>query len=328
MCGACGGNKKGPRMVKIPRPKEAPLPPPRQDVPMDPALVDAAKREVNKALQSSDPLVRIQALEALRNVPGADAENHIVNALRDRDGGVRFAAAMMAGELRVASASPVLLGLADTERDPNVSVAVRFALHKLGDANRSQDLVTFARNEDPRVRRNVALVLGLLGEQSARSKILRVMRGDIDPLVREQALEALWRLGDEEALKPLIALTVSGYADDRIIGLLALAAPKRQIVREHVRGLLAGDDVQVEVTLVAARAMGMLGSDEGYKLATDATRSPDPNQRFLAAAALGAIGRTDAQNELRRLLGDSVPNVQLAAASALLEVAQHQPNRG
>ena len=121
-------------------------------------------------------------------------------------------------------------------------------------------------------------MLGLLGETSAPDSILRPMRKlDADPLVRQQALEAMWRLGDEEALKPLVALTASRYADDKIIGLLALAAPRRQLVREHVRGLLAGDDVHVEVTLVAARAMGMLGSDEGYKIAAGrraAARTP------------------------------------------------------
>jgi HEAT repeat protein len=86
--------------------------------------------------------------------------------------------------------------------------------------------------------------------------------------------------------------------------------------------LLAGEDVYTEVSLVAARAMGMLGSDEGYKIAADATKSQDPQQRFLAAVALGAIGRTDAQDELKRLLADPVPNVQLAAASAVLQLTR------
>jgi HEAT repeat protein len=64
----------------------------------------------------------------------------------------------------------------------------------------------------------------------------------------------------------------------------------------------------------------MLGSDEGYKIALDAARSGDPNQRFLAALAFGAVGRSDAQDELRRLLGDPEPNVQLAAATAVLQL--------
>jgi HEAT repeat protein len=178
-----------------------------------------------------------------------------------------------------------------------------------------------AVNSNPRVRRNVALALGLLGEKSALTTILPTMRADADPVVRQQALEAMWRLGDEGALKDLVALTASGYADDQMRGLLALAAPQRQIVRGNVRSLLSGN-VHKEVTLVAARAMGMLGSDEGYGIAMEAVKSQDPQQRFLAALALGAIGRTDAQDALRTLLADRQANVQLAAASAVLQLSR------
>jgi HEAT repeat protein len=78
--------------------------------------------------------------------------------------------------------------------------------------------------------------------------------------------------------------------------------------------------VQVEVALVAARAMGMLGSDEGYGIALQGAKSQDPQQRFLAALALGAIGRTDAQEPLRGLLTAQEPNVRLAAATAILQL--------
>lgn len=316
----CFGGPRRQRHVQIPPPKEAPPAPPREDVPLDPELADSARREVGQALQSSSPLVRSQALESLRNAgPEAHATPQVIHLLDDPEPGVRFAAAMMAGELGLKEAYPVLRSKLE-DPDANVGVAVRFALHKLGDTRRSHDLEDLARSTDPRVRRNVALALGLMAEPSAISKILRVLQFDPDPLVRQQALEAMWRLGDQDALKTLVALTASGYADDKIIGLLALAAPGRQIVREHVRGLLAGDDVQLEVSLVAARAMGMLGSDEGYKIAQDAAHSRDPQQRFLAALALGAIGRSDAQDDLRRLLADPEPNVQLAAASAVLQL--------
>src|SRR5688500_19931302 len=118
------------------------------------------------------------------------------------------------------------------------------ALQMLCYVRRSQQVLKCATDVDPRVRRNVAMALGLMGEKSAINKILRQMRIDGDVIVRQQALEATWRLGDKSALPPLVALTVSGYADDKIIGALALAAPGRQIVREHVRGLLIDDYVE------------------------------------------------------------------------------------
>jgi HEAT repeat protein len=316
--GPAGQNSKTPAQVRMPKAKEAPPPPPPQDVPLDKALADAARRQVSKALTDNDALVRGQALEALRYSNDARARQEIVAAFDDSWRGVRFAAAMMAGELQVQEARPALLKLAE-DPDPSVGVSVRYALHKLGDKSRSRDLEKYALSADAKVRANVAMVLGLLGERSAL-KILQTMRLDPDPIVRQQAIESMWRLGDEEALKSLVTLTASGFADDRMRGLLALAAPRRQNVRPHVRGLLAGDDLQVEVTLAAARAMGMLGSDEGYKIAQDGARSSDPQQRFLAALALGSIGRTDAQDELRRLLSDPQANIRLAAASAILEL--------
>jgi HEAT repeat protein len=316
-----GGKKDGTAMNRVvaPPPKEAPDAPPRVDVPVDPTLMASARRQVTTALQSSDPLLRSQAVEALRSAPDATATNQIIAALGDRDRGVRFGAAMMAGELGIKPAYAKLRQLAN-DPDPSVDIAALFALHKLGDTTRSQEIGQAALSKDPTVRRNVALVLGMLGERSAIDKILRRLRVDPDPLVRQQALEAMWRLGDEDAIKPLVALTASQYADDKIIGAMALAAPRRQLVREHVRGLLAGDAVQLEVSLVAARCMGMLGSDEGYTIAKGAISSKDPQQRFLAALAFGTIGRADAQDELKPLLSDPVPNVQLAAATALLQI--------
>lgn len=327
----CGGPKKAspppladdagknPRsQVKIPKAKEAPKPPPREAVVLDKALAVAARQQVSESLRSGDALVRGQAIEALRYSSDAEARQQIIATFKDHNVGICFAAVMMAGELRITEAQPALIKLAE-DPNPNIGVAVRFALHKLGDKRLTNDLLKYAVNPDSKVRANVATVLGLLGESSGL-KILRTLRLDPDPFVRMQACEAMWRLGDESALRSLATLTASQYASDRMTAILAMAAPRRQIVREQVRGFLAGDDVQTEVTLVAARAMGMLGSDEGYKIALDAAGSKDPYQRFLAALAFGAIGRSDAQDELRRLMSDPEPNVQLAAAAAILQL--------
>jgi HEAT repeat protein len=66
----------------------------------------------------------------------------------------------------------------------------------------------------------------------------------------------------------------------------------------------------------------MLGSDAGYVLAAEGATSQDPDQRTLAAFALGAIGRTDSQDTLARLLDDPNPDVRLAAATAVLELQE------
>jgi HEAT repeat protein len=183
----------------------------------------------------------------------------------------------------------------------------------------SHDLEHMATDSNPLVKGNTAMVLGLLGDKSALP-ILRVLRVDREPAVRQNAAEAMWRLGDEEGMEDLIGLTLSRFPDDQAFGYLGLAAPRNTRIKPHVRTGLAGDQSWPEVSLVAARAMGMLGSDAGYVVAEKGAESSDLRQRVLAARAFGAIGRSDAQDILRKLLADADPDVRIAAATAILQL--------
>jgi HEAT repeat protein len=298
-------------------PEPPPKYPARQDVPIDQAARVAATREIETALKSSDPVMRANAVEAVQDCFGAEqGRDHILAALNDPDPLVRFAASMAAGTLRIRDAKPRLLALAD-DKDPSVRIGVRFALHRLGDTHLSHDLETLAGDPDPRVRGNAALALGLLGEPSALG-ILKGMTKDRSPLVRFQVAEARWRLHDIGGAQDLIAGTVSGFPDDQMFCVLALAGPRDARALQHIRGKLTGD--YQEICLIAARAAGMLGSDAGYGVAVNGAHSPDPRQRVLAAMAFGDIGRTDAQPILIKLLQDDEKTVRLAAATALLEL--------
>lgn len=321
----CGGPSAATRQrlqAKVPpAPKRPPKAPPRKDVPLDPALASAARAELTAAARSGDATLRANALEALRGTPDEVSRRSILKGLEDEEPLVRFSAAMAAGELKLPDARQPLLGMVE-DPDKHVRIGVRFALHKLGITDYSHDLEDAARDEDPGVRGNTALALGLLGEKSAiRSpgSILRVLRRDPHPAVRQQASESMWRLGDAEAREDLLALTVSTYVDDQMVGFLALAAPRDPEVRKYVSVGLTSDSR--DVSLVAARAMGMLGSDEGYAIALRGAKSGNAVHRFLAALALGAIGRTDAQPALRGLLRDKDARVRVAAAAAVLQLA-------
>jgi ParB family chromosome partitioning protein len=292
--------------------------PPARDVPIDPNLSTAARKQLADDMASSSLEVKVRAIEAARIADGREHAADILKDLSDPLPQVRFAAALAAGELRLEDARQPLLAMAEDPSE-NVRVAVRFALHRLGDTHLSHQLERMAHDTDPRVRSNTAMVLGMLGEPSAL-RILRVMRLDPKPVVRQQASEAMWRLHDESGLEDLIALSESKFPDDEMIGVLSLAEPKDTRVRQHVRNRLTAD--WPEVCLVAARAMGMLGSDEGYGIARQGARSTDPRQRQLAAFAYGAIGRADAQDDLRKLLSDPDQDVRLAAATAVLQLEE------
>jgi HEAT repeat protein len=294
----------------------APPVPPLRQVPLDPNLATAARTELANEIASPSAETKAHAIEAARLADSREHAADILRGLSDPQAVVRFAAAIAAGELRLEEARQPLLSIAEDSSE-NVRVAVRFALHRLGDTHLSHELEHMARDVDPRVRGNTAMVLGMLGEPSA-IRILRLMRLDPNAAVRQQASEAMWRLHDQTGLEDLIALSESKFPDDEMIGLISLAEPRDTRVRQHVRNALVAE--WPEVALVAARAMGMLGSDEGYGVAQQGARSTDPRQRQLAAFAFGAIGRADAQNDLRKLLSDSNPDVRLAAATAVLQL--------
>lgn len=318
--GGCGGaaGKPDPRTGRIlPPPTLPPNYPPSKDVALDPQLHAAADQQLVKSLKDADPNVRGHALEALQEATGKEHAAQIIAALSDPEPLVRYAACFATGELRLADAHEQLLKLADDDHDAGVRVVSRFALHRIGDYRYSHDFEALSRDPQPSVRGTTAMCLGMLGDESAL-KILRPMRHDAYPPVRQQTAVSMWRLGSEQGMKDLIGWTLSPYQDDQKIALLGLAAPRNRLVIQHVR--LALTDPVPEVALVAARAMGMLGCDEGYGVATLGLKNPDPRQRVLAAMAFGAIGRSDAQGLLRAALSDPEADVRIAAAQAILQL--------
>jgi len=313
----CKSNPDKPPMVVNPKPTpKIPAPPRLVAVPRDPKLIKQAQDELLADASGKDAELRANAVEALANVAPDLAAPAVLAALSDSEPAVRFSACMAAGQLRLKTAYPPLLAMMhDTDR--RVQVAQRYALHKLGDMRFSHDFERFAVDPDANVRGSVAQTLGLLGEPSA-VKLLEPLSQDKAASVRLQASEALWRLGQDAGFTDLIAYTISQAADEQIIALLALAAHNDPRVTDYIRAQLTND--YVEISLVAVRVMGMIGSDEGYTLAAKYATSNDAGQRSLAALAMGAIARSDLQSKLRPMLNDPSATVRLSAATAILQL--------
>jgi HEAT repeat protein len=293
----------------------------------------AANRQVQAALRSPDQLVRCHALEVIADVGVSDPAPLILPSLDDPSPLVRKAAAMTAGRLKVTAATDRLVRMVtdpakiDDPRDPDsptyvlqARMAAIFALHQLGDSRWTHELEQTAVDGRPQIRGDTALILELIGNTSAVPILYQMMTHDRIPNVRLQAAEALWRLGDSRGEDTLVQATVSSYASDRMVALLALSGPRDQRVLRNVYGMLTDD--YPEVSLVAARAAGQLGNDAGIGVAEKGAASDDPMQRSLAALALGDIGRSDSQPILAKLLDDDHADVRLTAAAALLEIGR------
>lgn len=308
-------------MKELPPAPKPPEYPAAKAIPLDESLREQARQQILASFRSNDTVLRCQAVEAAQNGMGPEATGLIMGALGDNKSLVRFAGAMAAGTLKLETARSALVGLAE-DRDPNVRVAVRYALHKLGDTSRSHDLEQYSISNDHVVRRNTVMALGLLGEKSA-TRLLFPMQKDVDSSVRLAVAEAMWRLGEDEGLKSCVAACVSQFPDDQIIGTLGLAAPRDKRIRPYLRGKLTTQ--YDEVNLAAARALGMIGEDLGYGVALKGARANDPRQRALAALAFGEIGRSDSQPVLAGMLKDSEEQVRIAAAMAMLQLKDSGP---
>ncbi len=299
---------------------DVPLPPPVLATPVDDALVERAAEVVREAAVSQDPARRANAAEAAESLPRDEAAQVIVPMLVDENAVVRFAATLAVGRNRL-SGPGVNDKLIELVRggSPNGRLAAVFALHQLGNTSFSQSLARATRVSDPVVRSHAALTLGLTGDRSA-TRVLEPLLKDADARVRLTAAEALWQLGSDKGLSPLLGASASGYSDDSVIGTLALGSHPDQRAITSLEGKLSDD--YPEVALAAARALGRLGSDRGYVVAVEHADSKLPLRRGLAAAAFGDIGRTDTQPLLDKLLDDENENVQLMAATSILQIAR------
>jgi len=280
-----------------------------------------------------NPAVRVEAVEALSGRASDEGTPWIRSALLDDHPAVRFAVCVAVGEARDAGAEA---GVAKCLKDANASVRVAalFARHRLGHTERSGDLAGYLLHDsDAMVRRNAALVLGLLGEQGAIKVLAKGMK-DADAGVRDHSLEAMARLGNREARQELTFMTAAGVGSDEVFAINALAATGDSTYLETFRYKLA-TATHLETRLAAARGLGLLHSDEGFEIAMRTLQSDRPSRsdpldpaegqmlrtRQLAAAALGAIGRSDALPLLAEFLNDPRdPRVQVSAARAILDI--------
>ena len=280
-----------------------------------------------------NPAVRVEAVEALESSGGDEGLPWIRTALLDGHPAVRFAGCVAVGKRRDAVAESAV-GKRLADEDASVRVAALFARHRLGHVERTGEMATYLlHHDDPTVRRNAALVLGMLDEGGAVKLLARAMK-DPDGGVRHHALEAMARLGNAEAKQELRFMTAAGVGSEEVFAINALATARDRACLDTFRYKLE-TAAHLETRLAAARGLGLLGLDDGLEVALRGLRVErpmvnDPDDppagqvlriRQLAAAALGAIGKKEALPQLAAVVDDRRdPRVQISAAKAILEI--------
>lgn len=295
-------------------------------VPQVTSLEQEALHVIRAALADMDAVARVNAIEVVCTTGRVELMPQVQQLLQDQIVPVRYAAALAVGDLQYAPAQRMLYPLLK-DRDSNVIIAASYAMGRLGATQYLEVIRKTIEDMDQEVRANSAFLLGKIGDRGAL-RLLKWAQEDKNSSekVRFQAMEARARLGDEDVLQRLWAIVLSTYADDRVLGIRAIGALGTRRARDIIATKL--DDQVLEVRLVAAEQLGMLGDATGEpevlevfqkNLTAGMDRLSAQRVNVLVSLAIGHIGTPTLTKYLSRLLKNESKYVQIAAAKAVFQ---------
>ena len=286
-------------------------------------LRNRAIKIVRAGLADENSYVRNRAIEVTSTAGRSELMQIVCGLLRDDEVAVRYAAALAVGDMSYPGG---IMAATRGLRDKSVSVqmAAAYALIKLGKNRYSGILCKSATSSDQGVRAKAVVLLGRLGDKTHLELLHKVMRDKTSSdIVKIQTAEAIANLGDETILQSkLWPLLISKHADDKVIGIGAMAALGTPDAQNAILTMLM-DDIQ-EIRLFAAGQLGSLGDTSGEEIVLKYLLSPefDVNQWSVAnesaVAAVRQIGTGELKKFLPKLLDSRNKLIQLSAAQAVL----------
>jgi beta-lactamase regulating signal transducer with metallopeptidase domain len=209
-------------------------------------------------------------------------------------------------------------GVAGTE--PAVAGRQRNQAGPISDATREQvakALLNALKDENAEVREQAMQALAKMGSPLAFEPMVAALK-DSSAQVRHQAAFNLGQLGDPRAIPPLTAALKDADADVRQQSVFALG---QLHAKEAVPALTAAlKDENADVRQQAAFALGQLGDRSAVQPLLGALKDTDADVRQQAAFALGQVGDTTAVPALVQALSDEKSDVRQQAAFALAQV--------
>jgi HEAT repeat protein len=275
--------------------------------------------------------VRATAFEALEGDPDALYEAAPFGLI-DENRGVRFVAAMSVGDAGLAGLAPLISPLLSDPSD-SVRAAAIYAMNRIGEGADPSPLAAMARSDDPEVRANAYLVLGLLGNPSAipliestLGKGMRLVNPMRVRLTELQAAEALVLLGDQDDIEPIRAALFTPVEQGEITVLACdmLGRLGDEQARAMLFRMIAASGNQTrppEIRMAATASLFRLGPplpEDLENLILSQVDDRDPRRRVQAAACLAVVPGQKALAALEGLLADGEPMVRTAAAGAIL----------
>jgi len=282
---------------------------------------------IRAGLADENPIIRSNAIEVVSETGTKELLPIVAKLLKDELAPVRFAAALVIGDMQYLAGEYAVRRLLDDD-DGNVKLAAAYALTKLGRGRYSGLVRTALKSKDQTVRANAAMLLGKLGDKRDIELLYRVCRdSDSADKVRIQALEAVAMLGDEKVYgSKSLYLLISENADDKVMGIKILGALGTSEARNAIKTMLY-EDIE-EVRLCAAEQLGRVGDTSGLPEVLDyfkkISRSFDEPSiaNSMATMAIGRIGGDALTAYLPRLLRSRSKLIRLIAAQSVLLLTQ------
>jgi len=302
-------------------------------VPMlvDGSTVNASALSIlQQATESSNPRLRANAIEALRYAPKEILEQAVRVGLGDENRGVRFVASTMIGEQHLCNISLFLepLLLDDSE---SVQAAAMFSMHKCGGVVDLNPIASMLSSDNPELRGNAAMILGLLGNTSAKQMIRNALKNtpvSITPIRRRlinlQMAEALILLGDQDEFEVIRAAIFSSSQESEVTAIACQIAGRLHDVEvtstlESIT--LTPNRYPDEIRLIAATALAEINPNRmPLEPVLRFTSSDSASLRSQCATALGVQGNQLNLGPLTLMMDDSDPLVQISAAGAVLRI--------
>jgi HEAT repeat protein len=300
------------------------------------ALLPEAERIIQEDLSDDNPLIKANTIEVIAAAKQVKFMPKVERLLQDDFVPVRFAAALAVGDLEYSLAESSVKQLLK-DKDENVRIAADYAMSKLragsgsafakASADKFELVRKAAASSDQTVRANAVMLLGKSGDRNSLKLLYWALRHkDSDDKVRFQAAEAIAKLGDERIYPKLWAMLISIYADDKIMGVRAMGALGTEEAKNALITKL--DDDVLEVRLVVAEQLGMLGETTGEaevlkvftkNLTSELDKEELERVNTLTALAIGQIGTSNLTKFLPQLLKNESKFVRIAAAKAVLQ---------
>ncbi|MBD3209855.1 hypothetical protein GF318_00555 [Candidatus Micrarchaeota archaeon] len=269
-------------------------------------------------LGSREYHVSYTASRALSNI-GQPAVPYLLDALQSRKKLARANASMVLGTIGGEDARKALAGVSENDPDGYVRNSAKNALRFCTETIPA--LLSSLGDSENKIRAAAARKLGETGVNPfVYLEIALMLEKPNPPEAREGAAMALGELGDERAVRPLVAALDDENAEVRISALEALGKIGDSSAVPELMQSLEDYDWRVRQKASLALKKMKITEEQFGRLLSMLSKGETAEKRAGAAMALGELRRTRAIPALKNAMKDKDTEVRTAAAEALAKI--------